>query len=89
MTTFAMTSELNASCAQQDVSTLAIERFARRVAMQRLGPGRMRVLVATEAALSREELLDWNHCAAFSSGIGRAKQLLRRRRKGAFLWSIT
>jgi len=73
-----MTSELNASRAQQDVCAFTIERLTCRIAMQGFGPGCVSVLVATETAFGGEELLDGDQSAVFSPGIGRTKQLLRR-----------
>ena len=88
MTTLAVSRELNAACAQQDVNTLAIERFTRGVAMQRFRPGGMSVAMATGATLSREELIDGNQPTVFSSRVGGTKRVLRNRRNCAFLSTV-
>jgi hypothetical protein len=57
---FAVSRRLDAAGAEQDVGAFAIERLARGVAMERFGPGVVRVGVAFGATRSGKELFNGN-----------------------------
>ena len=66
MTAFTVTSELNSPRPQKNVNTLTVERFARRVPMQRFGPGCVRISMAPDTSFGGEELINRNQLAVFS-----------------------
>jgi hypothetical protein len=68
-----MTREFNASRAQQNVGAFTIERLASSIAMKRLGPGSVSVLMTIKAALGRKELLDRNQFSVLGLSVGRAE----------------
>src|SRR5574341_459322 len=78
---FAVASEFYTARAEQDVRAFAVERLARRVAVQRFGPGGVRVLVAGKTARGGEEMFGPYQLAIFRARIRRTEGIGGRRRR--------
>ncbi len=70
-----MAREFDPARAEQNVGAFAVERLARRVAMQRFGSGRVRVLMAGETAQGGEEMFDRNQLAIFRACVRRTEEI--------------
>src|ERR1044072_4270216 len=79
MTRLAVPRELNATRSQKNIRTLPIERLTRCVAMQRLLPRGMSILMTFLTTRRREELIDGNELTIDRARVGRRKTFRSRR----------